>query len=51
MENTINLQQRTNAYLRQFQLAQRNLNLLVKEERLLKRIQKSKRQVLKPYAA
>lgn len=46
MGNVVNLQ-RTNDYLQQFQLAQRNLNLLIQEERLHKRIQKSKRQFIK----
>jgi hypothetical protein len=43
MENKINLLQATNPYLSYFQLAQRNLNQLIKEERLLKRVQKSRR--------
>ncbi len=37
-----------NAYLQQFYVAQANLNNLIREERLRKRIQKSKRQLLKP---
>jgi hypothetical protein len=43
MENTIKLQPNANPYLEHFQLALRNLNLLVQEERIQKRIQKSKR--------
>jgi len=45
MENKINLLQVTNPYLNYFQLAQRNLNQLIKEERLLKRVRKSRQQV------
>ena len=48
MENRINLTPSTNAYLQQFYVAQTNLSQQIREERLLKRIQKSKRQLLKP---
>lgn len=48
MENRINLTSPANPYLLQFYVAQTNLNHLIKEERLLKRLQKSKRQLLKP---
>jgi len=44
MENRINLTPTTNAYLQQFYVAQKNLNHLIREERLLKRLQKSKRE-------
>ncbi|HEY9049598.1 MAG TPA: hypothetical protein VIN08_27050 [Ohtaekwangia sp.] len=44
MENNINLSILSNPYLRQFSIAQRNLNKLIEEERLQKRIRKSKRQ-------
>lgn len=47
MENKINLFTSVNPYLRQFYVAQRNFNKLIEEERLQKRIQKSKRQQLK----
>ena len=42
MENMINLTQSTNGYLQHFYVAQKNLNKVIKEERLLKRIRKSK---------
>lgn len=48
MENRINLTPSTNAYLQQFFIAQANLSNLIREERMLKRLQKSKRQLLKP---
>jgi hypothetical protein len=48
MENNINLSSTTNAYLKQFYIAQNNFNQLIKEERLNKRMQKSKRQLLRP---
>jgi len=48
MENRINLSPSVNAYLQQFYIAQNNLNHLIKEERLRKRLQKSKRELLKP---
>ena len=41
MKNSTNLW--TDLYLVQFQLAQKNFNLLIKEQRLLKRIERSKR--------
>ncbi|HEY9004872.1 hypothetical protein [Ohtaekwangia sp.] len=44
MENNINLSVSSNPYLRQFSVAQVNLNKLIEEERLLKRIRKSKRE-------
>ncbi len=47
MENRLILSPSPNAYLQQFIIAQKNLNHLVQEERILKRIQKSKRQTLK----
>jgi hypothetical protein len=48
MENNINLLSTSNPYLKQFYVAQINFNQLVKEERLNKRMQKSKRQLLRP---
>jgi hypothetical protein len=42
MENMINLAQPANGYLQHFFVAQKNLNKVIKEERLLKRIRKSK---------
>jgi hypothetical protein len=36
----------SNAYLQQFQLAQLNLAKLIEEERLLKRIKKSKKRTI-----
>ncbi|HOX82755.1 MAG TPA: hypothetical protein PLJ60_09360 [Chryseolinea sp.] len=48
MENNINLSSTANAYLKQFYIAQSNFNQLIKEERLNKRMQKSKRQLLRP---
>ncbi len=48
MENNINLTYTTNPYLKQFYVAQNNFNQLIKEERLNKRMQKSKRQLLRP---
>lgn len=43
MKNKIDLLNAANAYLKQFYVAQVNLNQLIYEERLLKRIQKSRR--------
>ena len=43
MENMINLSPLRNGYLQHFYVALKNLNKVVKEERLRKRIQKSKR--------
>jgi hypothetical protein len=48
MENRINLTPVVNSYLRSFSVAQINFNRLIKEERLEKRLEKSKRQLLKP---
>lgn len=48
MENNINLLYTTNPYLKQFYIAQSNFNQLIEEERLNKRMQKSKRQLLRP---
>lgn len=48
MENNINLSSQPNPYLKQFYIAQSNFNQLIKEERLNKRMQKSKRQLLRP---
>jgi hypothetical protein len=48
MENRINLTPSANPYLQQFYVAQTNLNYLIREERLRKRLQKSKRQLLNP---
>ena len=48
MENRINLSTTTNSYLQHFYVAQTNFNRLIKEERLQKRLEKSKRQLLKP---
>lgn len=47
MENKIELLRSDNAYLKQFYVAQRNLNRLIYEERLQKRLQKSKRYLFK----
>jgi hypothetical protein len=44
MENKINLFTSVNPYLRHFHVAQRNFNKLIEEERLQKRIERSKRQ-------
>jgi hypothetical protein len=44
MENMINLTPSTNRYLQHFYLAQKNLNKLIEEERLLKKIRKSRQQ-------
>jgi len=43
MENMINLTQLSNGYLQQFYVAQKNLNKVIREERLLKKIRKSKK--------
>lgn len=48
MQNNINLLCTTNPYLKQFYIAQNNFNQLIKEERLNKRMQKSKRELLRP---
>ncbi|MBL0742606.1 hypothetical protein [Chryseolinea lacunae] len=48
MENRINLTPATNGYLQHFYVAQTNFRQLIEEERLKKRIQKSRRQLLKP---
>jgi len=44
MENMINLTPSTNRYLQHFYVAQKNLNKLIEEERLLKKIRKSRQQ-------
>jgi len=44
MENMINLTPSTNRYLQHFYVAQKNLNKLIQEERLLKKIRKSRQQ-------
>ncbi len=48
MENKINLLSTSNPYLQHFTVAQMNLSKIIAEERLRKRIRKSKGQVLKP---
>jgi hypothetical protein len=48
MENNTHLAHNANPYLKQFYVAQTNFNQLIKEERLNKRMQKSKRQLLRP---
>jgi hypothetical protein len=48
MENKINLSPSANPYLLSFQVAQFNLSKLIQEERLAKRMKKSKRKLLKP---
>ena len=45
MENMINLTPAANRYLQHFYVAQKNLNKLIEEERLLKKIRKSRQQV------
>lgn len=50
MENKINLSGAVNPYLQHFQLAQYNFNKLVEEERIYKRVQRSKRRFSKAYA-
>jgi len=47
MRNQLNLLPSTNSYLRQFYVAQLNLNKLIYEERLQKRFQKRKRYLFK----
>jgi hypothetical protein len=42
MENRINLSVAVNSYVQHFFVAQQNLDKIVKEERLLKKIRKSK---------
>ncbi|MDH4091438.1 MAG: hypothetical protein OEV74_15300 [Cyclobacteriaceae bacterium] len=49
MENRINLSTQSNSYLQHFYVAQTNLNRLIVDERMLKRLEKSKRQLLKPH--
>jgi hypothetical protein len=48
MENRLSLSTPKNSYLHHFYVAQNNFNRLIKEERLQKRLEKSKRQLLKP---
>ena len=43
MENRINLSPSPNSYLQQFYVAQLNLSKLIREERLIKRLQRSKK--------
>jgi len=43
MENMINLSPSINGYQQRFYVAQKNLTKVIKEERLLKKIQRSKR--------
>lgn len=47
MENRINLSPLPNSYLQHFTVAQLNLNSLIREERMLKRLQRSKQRRLK----
>ncbi len=47
MENKINLSPIINPYLTQFQVAQLNLMKLIEEERVDKRIRKSKQRILR----
>jgi hypothetical protein len=47
MENMINLSPAANPYLQYFQKAQSNLNKLIEEERLFKRMQRRKRKLAK----
>jgi hypothetical protein len=47
MRNELNVMPSTNGYLRQFYVAQLNLNKLIYEERLQKRFQKRKRYLFK----
>jgi len=42
MENRINLSATPNSYLQQFYVAQINLSYLIREERLVKRLRRSK---------
>jgi hypothetical protein len=47
MKNKADLLTTTNNYLKQFYVAQLNLNRLIYEERLQKRVQKNKRYLFK----
>ena len=47
MKNKADLLATTNNYLKQFYVAQLNLNRLIYEERLQKRVQKNKRYLFK----
>ena len=47
MENRINLSPLPNSYLQHFSVAQLNLNSLIREERMLKRLQRSKQRIVK----
>ena len=47
MKNKANVLTTTNNYLKQFYVAQLNLNRLIYEERLQKRVQKNKRYLFK----
>jgi hypothetical protein len=47
MKNKVDLLTTTNNYLKQFYVAQLNLNRLIYEERLQKRVQKNKRYLFK----
>jgi hypothetical protein len=47
MRNQLDVLPSTNSYLRQFYVAQLNLNKLIYEERLQKRFRKSKRYLFK----
>ena len=47
MNNQLNVMTSTNNYLKQFYVAQLNLNRLIYEERLQKRSQKNKRYLFK----
>ena len=49
MENRINLSPLPNSYLVHFTVAQLNLNSLIREERTLKRLQRSKQRRLKSH--
>jgi len=46
MENRINLSPAANGYLQHFQIAQMNLSRIINEERLRKRLQKSRKEPL-----
>lgn len=47
MNNQLNVMTSTNNYIKQFYVAQLNLNRLIYEERLQRRIQKNKRYLFK----
>lgn len=47
MENKINLSPTANAYLKQFQVAQINLGKLIEEERMNKRMRRSRQRVVR----